>query len=233
MASQLRFGILEDYGCLIGSLEEMMSPTRVLLVDDHPVVRAGIRNLLEKAPDIVVVGEADNGGDALRLAIDLSPDVMLLDMEMPGMNGNEVAQQLQASGSKVRVLALSAHDDRQYIQELLTNGASGYLVKEEVPETIIEAVRGVSRGEQGWVSRRVAAQMTSWMREEPDAKMGLTGREIQVLTAVVAGKTNQEIGLALGISEKTVEKHLEGVFTKLRVASRVEAAVLAVREGLV
>lgn len=210
-----------------------MSPTKVLLVDDHPVVRAGIRNLLEKASDIMVVGEANNGDEALRLVDQLAPDVLLLDMEMPGMNGNEVAQQLQATGSSVRILALSAHDDKQYIQELLANGAAGYLVKEEVPEAIIEAVRGVSRGEQGWVSRRVAAQMSSWMRDDSDGRMGLTGREVQVLQAVVAGKTNQEIGLMLGISEKTVEKHLEGVFTKLGVASRVEAAVHAVREGWV
>jgi DNA-binding NarL/FixJ family response regulator len=210
-----------------------MSPTSVLLVDDHPVVRAGIRNLLEKAPDITVVGEANNGEEALSLVEKLAPDVLLLDMEMPGMNGNEVAVHLQASDSKVRILALSAHDDKQYIQELLANGAAGYLVKEEVPEAIVEAVRGVARGEQGWVSRRVAAQMSSWMRSDTEERMGLTGREVQVLKAVVAGKTNQEIGLSLGISEKTVEKHLEGVFTKLGVASRVEAAVHAVREGWV
>jgi DNA-binding NarL/FixJ family response regulator len=209
-----------------------MPPTRVLLVDDHPVVRAGIKNLLEQAPDIVVVGEASDGAEALRMANELSPDVLLLDMEMPGMSGNEVAQKLQESGSSILILALSAHDDKQYIQELLANGASGYLVKEEVPEAIVEAVRGVSRGERGWVSRRVAAQMSNWMREEEHDRKGLTTREVQVLEAVVAGKTNQEIGLSLGISEKTVEKHLEGVFAKLEVASRVEAAVRAVREGL-
>lgn len=211
-----------------------MSKTSVLLVDDHPVVRAGIRNLLERAPDISVVGEAANGTEALRMAQELDPDVMLLDMEMPGLNGSDVAHALQTAGARVRILALSAHDDRQYIQELLSNGAAGYLIKEEVPEAIVEAVRGVSRGERGWVSRQVAAQMSSWMREEtPEDRSGLTTREVQVLRAVVAGKTNQEIGLELGISEKTVEKHLEGVFSKLHVASRVEAAVHAVREGWV
>jgi DNA-binding NarL/FixJ family response regulator len=128
---------------------------------------------------------------------------------------------------------LSAYDDKQYILELLANGASGYLVKEEVPETIIEAVRGVARGEQGWVSRRVASQMADWIHTDEPGKMGLTTRELDVLRLVVAGKTNQEIGIALGISEKTVEKHLEGVFNKLGVASRVEAAVVAVRKELV
>jgi DNA-binding NarL/FixJ family response regulator len=208
-----------------------MPSTRVLLVDDHPVVRAGIRNLLEQATDIEVIGEASDGTEALQMVTDLSPDVLLLDMEMPGLSGNEVAEKLQEKGSTVRILALSAHDDKQYIQELLSKGASGYLVKEEVPETIVEAVRGVARGERGWVSRRVAAQMSTWMQNDDQSRKGLTTREVQVLHAVVAGKTNQEIGLSLGISEKTVEKHLEGVFSKLEVASRVEAAVRAVREG--
>ena len=211
-----------------------MSPTKVLLVDDHPIVRTGIRNLLERAAEISIVGEASDGFEALKLVEKLSPDVVLLDMEMPGMNGSEVAIHLKQAGSPVKILALSAHDDKQYIQELLANGASGYLTKEEVPETIIEAVRGVARGEQGWVSRKIAAKMTTWMSGDSRADhMGLTPREVQVLKMVVAGKTNQEIGLELGISEKTVEKHLEGVFSKLGVASRVEAAVHAVREGWV
>lgn len=211
-----------------------MSPTKVLLVDDHPIVRTGIRNLLERAAEINVVGEASDGYEALKLVDKLSPDVVLLDMEMPGMNGKEVAVQLKQAGSPVKILVLSAHDDKQYIQELLANGASGYLTKEEVPEAIIEAVRGVARGEQGWVSRKVAAKMTAWMNEDSPAKeKGLTPREVQVLKQVVAGKTNQEIGLDLGISEKTVEKHLEGVFSKLGVTSRVEAAVHALREGWV
>lgn len=210
-----------------------MPTTRVVLADDHPVVRSGIRNLLEKAPGIEVVGEASGGEEALKLANSLAPDVLLLDMEMPDLKGVEVAQKLRAMGSPVRILALSAYDDKQYILELLATGAAGYLVKEEVPETIVEAVRGVARGEQGWVSRRVASQMADWIHTDEPGKMGLTAREMDVLRLVVAGKTNQEIGINLGISEKTVEKHLEGVFSKLGVASRVEAAVVAVRKELV
>jgi DNA-binding NarL/FixJ family response regulator len=214
--------------------ERIMPPTKVLLVDDHPIVRTGIRNLLERSIEINVVGEASDGFEALKLVEELSPDVVLLDMEMPGMNGSEVAIRLKQAGSSVKILALSAHEDKQYIRELLANGASGYLVKDEAPEAIIEAVRGVARGEQGWVSRKIAAKMTVWMSEDnPAEHMGLTPREVQVLKWVVNGKTNQEIGLELGISEKTVEKHLEGVFSKLGVASRVEAAVHAVREGWV
>jgi DNA-binding NarL/FixJ family response regulator len=211
----------------------MVTHIKVLLVDDHPVVRSGIRTLIEQVPDIDVIGEASTGAEALKMTRELTPDVLLLDMEMPDISGNQVANQLLKEGTSVRILALSAHDDKQYIQELLSIGAAGYLVKEEVPEAIIEAVRGVARGEQGWVSRRIAAQLSSWMREDVQERTQLTPREIEVLKTVVAGKTNQEIGLTLGISEKTVEKHLEGIFTKLGVASRVEAAVLAIREGYV
>jgi DNA-binding NarL/FixJ family response regulator len=205
---------------------------RILLADDHPVARNGIRNLLDAAIDIEVVGEASDGEEALRLSQELTPDVLILDMEMPGLTGIEVATQLRDNNSSVRVLALSAHQDKEYISGLLASGAAGYLTKGESPQAIVEAVRGVARGEQGWVSREVAAQMASWTHQ--DAKQSpLTEREFEVLSLVVEGKTNLEIGHALGISDKTVEKHLEGVFSKLEVTSRVEAAVRAVREGIV
>lgn len=209
-----------------------MTTIRVILADDHPLAREGLRNLLEKAIDIDIVGETDDGTEALRLVEELVPDVLLLDMELPGLSGIEVAQQLRAAPTSTRILALSAHDDKEYIQGLLTSGAAGYLTKGEAPQTIVEAVRGVARGEQGWVSRQIAAQMATWTQEKFSGT-ALTDRETEVLKLVVAGKTNQEVGLALGISEKTVEKHLDGVFTKLNVNSRVEAAVRAVREGLV
>ena len=181
---------------------------------------------------IEVIGEARDGEETLQLVNTLLPDVLLLDMEMPGIKGVEVAQTLHGSGSQVKILALSAYDDKQYIMEVLSNGASGYLTKEEAPDTIIEAVRGVARGENGWVSRRVGARMSEWMREDDSDHNRLTNREEEVLRLVVSGKTNQEIGVALDISEKTVEKHLEGIFSKLGVASRVEAAVMAVRMNL-
>jgi DNA-binding NarL/FixJ family response regulator len=209
-----------------------MCAIRVLLAEDHPVTRRGLRDLLDKSVDVEIVGEASDGSEALRLIEELAPDVLLLDMEMPGLKGVEVAQKLQGGGSSVRILALSAYEDKEYIRGVLASGAAGYLTKGEASQTIVEAVRGVARGENGWVSRQVAAQMATWTQEEAE-HTELTDREKEVLALVVEGKTNNEIGFALGISEKTVEKHLEGVYTKLGAVSRVEAAVRAVRDGLV
>ncbi len=210
-----------------------MSPIRVLLVDDHPVVRSGIRGLLDRAVDIEIAGEASNGEDALQMVEETKPDVLLLDMELPDIQGTQVAQQVQKLYPKVKILALSAHDDSIYVRELLKLGAAGYLMKEEAPEAIVEAVRGVAHGEQGWVSRHIAAQIASWMQTGEQGEMKLTVREQEVLRLVVQGKTNQAIAHELAISEKTVEKYIRAIFTKLNVASRVEAAVYAVQEGLV
>ena len=207
-----------------------MDKIRIMIADDHPVARAGIRRFLNKATDLEIVAEAADGNQALELASKLAPDVLLLDIELPGMKGIEVARELQATGSHTKILVLSTYDDKQFIFGLLGNGASGYLTKEEVPETILEAVHGVARGEKGWVSRRVAAVMSDWTQTDELSGNNLTRRELDVLKWVVKGKTNQEIGMELGISQKTVEKHLESVFTKLKVTSRVEAAVLAVQE---
>jgi DNA-binding NarL/FixJ family response regulator len=205
---------------------------RVVIADDHPITRVGIKRFLDRAVDIDVVGEASTGEQALELVEQLSPDVLLLDMELPDLKGVAVAKRLKESGSPVHILALSTYNNKQYIFGLLSIGAAGYLTKEEVPETIVDAVRGVARGEQGWVSRKVAAVMSTWAQDDVSQPSDLTDRELQVLHGVVEGKTNQEIGVDLGISQKTVEKHLESVFSKMKVASRVEAAVMAVRQGM-
>jgi len=210
-----------------------MNPIRVLLVDDHPVVRSGIHGLLEKAMDIEIVGEASSGEEALHLVEETHPDVLLLDMELPDIQGTQVARQIQQLHPKVKIMALSAHDDSVYVRELLELGAAGYLMKDEAPELIIEAVRGVAQGEQGWVSRRIAAQIASWVQAGGPDKMDLTLREKEVLQLVVQGKTNQAIAVQLAISEKTVEKYIRAIFNKLNVTSRVEAAVYAVREELI
>ena len=210
-----------------------MSDIGVLIADDHPIVCRGIRNLLEPAAGITVVGEAHSGAEALRLIQSEHPDIVLLDVELSDMSGIDVIKQLNQSKISVRVLGLSSYDDREFISQLLSLGASGYLLKDEIPEQIIEAIRGVARGETGWVSRKVAAKLSQILQKDQDGVADLTHRELDVLRLVVAAKTNGEIGVLLGISEKTVEKHLDTIFRKLGVASRVEAAVLAVRGDLV
>jgi DNA-binding NarL/FixJ family response regulator len=209
-----------------------MSEIKVLIADDHPIVCKGIRNLLEPAADITVIGEAHSGAEALHLVQTLMPDLVLLDVELTDMSGIDVIRQLNEQKISVRILGLSSYDDREFISQLLALGASGYLLKDEIPEQIIEAIRGVARGETGWVSRKVAAKLSQILQKEQDGAADLTRRELDVLKLVVEAKTNGEIGVALGISEKTVEKHLDTIFRKLGVASRVEAAVLAVRTDL-
>lgn len=210
-----------------------MADIRVMLADDHPVVRKGIRALLDNAVGIEVVAEAETGEETLALAEEKAPDVLLLDLELPDIRGVDVTRRISEEMPEIKILVLSSHDDRALITEILGIGASGYLLKDEVPEVIVDAVRGVARGETGWLSRQVAAQVANLMVQEKQGVRDLTPREFEVLTQVVAGLTNAEIGYHFGISEKTVEKHLDGVFRKLKVSSRVEAAVLAVREGLV
>jgi len=136
--------------------------TRVVVADDHAAVRAGIRRILRQAPDIEIAGEASDGAQALRLVAELAPDVLLLDMEMPGMNGVDVARQLKAAQSPVRILAVSAYDDEQYVYGLLASGAAGYLLKEDAPTTLVDAVRSISSGQHGWISTRVAARMAAY-----------------------------------------------------------------------
>jgi DNA-binding NarL/FixJ family response regulator len=143
-----------------------METIRVVLADDHPLMRKGICSMLGKTEDIEVVGQAKDGYEALSLVHDLDPDVLLLDMEMPGLQGLEVAKELKAAGSMVPVLALSAYEDKQYILGILATGAAGYLTKEELPETIVRAIRGVAKGKYGWVSGKIAEYLQSWQEHQ-------------------------------------------------------------------
>lgn len=207
-----------------------MSQIRVLLADDHPIIRSGIRLLLEQASDITVVGETDRGSDVVGLVDKLKPDVLLLDMEMPGKSGVAVAQELQQGGSAVRVLVLSAYDDDEYIASLLATGAAGYLTKEEALNTIVDAVRGVARGEDGWFSRRAVAQIAALARKEQTRPgIDLTEREEEVLKMLAEGWTNLRIANALTVSERTIRFHLSNIYEKLGVSSRAEAISWALK----
>jgi DNA-binding NarL/FixJ family response regulator len=212
---------------------ENMADIRVILADDHNKVRAGIRHLLEKTPGITVVAEASNGVEALELVDELTPDVLVLDMEMPRLDGRQVAQRLQQSKSPVHILALSAYNDRQYILSMLENGAAGYLTKDEVPETLVKAIQGVARGEEGWVSRRVAAEITSWKSSQLTKPPPITPSESDILNQLSERKTNREIADALGIDLQEVESQIDSLCEKFRVSSRFELIILAEREGFI
>lgn len=205
----------------------------VVLIDDHPVVRSGIRMLLEQAPEIRIVGEAERGDRGLELIERLHPDVVLLDMEMPGRSGPEVMRLIQERGLPVKVLALSAYDDSEYIRSLLAMGAYGYLTKDEALDTIVDAVRGVAEGQEGWLSRRAAAQLTSMARTESNRghdPIELTEREEEVLRCLAKGWSNDQIAEALYITERTVRYHLTNIYQKLHVSTRGEAIAWALRE---
>lgn len=204
----------------------MNDVTRVLLADDHPALRMGIRVLLDQAPDVEVVAEAGSGEEALALIEALQPDVAVLDCQLPGMGGVEVAQEIARRDLPVRVLALSAYDYEQYVQGMLAAGAVGYLLKEEAPDAILAAVRGAARGTRLWTANQVA-RARRWREEVKERWEHLTGRERDILLLVVAGCSNRGIARELGISEKTVEYHVTNLLGKLNVASRAEAIVWA------
>ncbi len=205
----------------------MADSIRVILIDDHPVVRSGIRMLLEQASEIQIVGEADRGRKGIDLIEGLQPDVVLLDMEMPDMTGVDVMRQLQSQGSSVRVLGLSAYDDPEYIRSLLAAGAYGYLTKDEALDSIVEAVRGVADGQEGWLSRRAAARLSALTRQPTSDPIQLTEREEEVLRALAKGWSNDQIADHLVITERTVRYHLTNIYQKLNLSSRSETIAWA------
>ncbi|HLC35649.1 MAG TPA: response regulator transcription factor [Anaerolineales bacterium] len=212
-----------------------MSPTsreiRVLLADDHAVVRAGIRQFLQQAPGIQVVGEAEDGEQAMRLIESLAPDVAVLDVQMPKATGIEVARWARTKMKSVGILILTAYDDAPYVIAVLEAGAHGYMLKTAEPQEIIQAIRDVDEGKSALdieVARRVLAQN---LKREELGVQALTEREHEVLRLAARGYTNKAIGLQLGISDRTVQGHLAHIFAKLQAASRTEAVMRAVSLG--
>jgi len=218
----------------------MSGVIKVLLADDHVVVRAGTRQLIERHPDITVVGEASNGQEAVQLAADLRPDVIVMDVRMPGMGGIEATRRIKEAHPDMAVLVLTAHDDDEYVFALLQAGANGYLLKTAEADELVQGLRTVVNGQLALtptVAGKVVSQFTSG-KTLPDVLLnieqdygGLTQREMDILRQVGQGLTNKEIGRTLFISDRTVQAHLSNIFSKLDVNSRTEAVMHAVRQG--
>jgi DNA-binding NarL/FixJ family response regulator len=191
---------------------------KVVIVDDHPGVRAGIRKLLIRAKDIVVVGEGADGAEAIRLARSHNPDIMLLDVELPVLRGEEVARRLRDTQPDVKILAVSSYNDRLYIQAMLENGALGYITKDEAPDLLLEAVYSIANGSNNWVSPQ--ATLTA-DQESPD-ELSLTAREMDILDQLMLKKTEKEISHSLRIDEKRLTRHLQLLKTKFGVDTIID-----------
>jgi DNA-binding NarL/FixJ family response regulator len=208
------------------------NPIRVLLADDHAVVRAGIRQFLEHAGDIQVIAEADNGALACDQVVALRPDVAVLDIQMPGLTGIEATRRLRAERIPVGILILTAYDDPPYILAVLQAGANGYVLKTAAPPEIIQAVREVAAGRSALDASVTQKLMTNLFQKPENLPVeALTEREAEVLRLTARGHTNKAIGLQLGISDRTVQGHLAHIFAKLQAASRTEAVMRAVSLG--
>ena len=209
---------------------------RVVLADDHAVVRKGIREFLEEAPDITVVAEASNGREALEAVAQHLPDVVVLDIQMPEMSGIEATRRIKARYPEVRVLILTAYDDDPYVFALLQAGAGGYVLKTAGGEELVQAVRAVYRGDSALdpaVARKVVQRLARGHPTPASEEIveGLTPRELEVLRLAARGLTNQAIGAELNISDRTVQGHLANVYAKLGVSTRTEAVLRAVKLG--
>jgi NarL family two-component system response regulator LiaR len=211
---------------------------KILIADDHAFVREGTRRILEQEPDLEVVAEAGNGEEAVMLASDLKPDVAIIDVAMPKLDGIEATRRIKALCPDVVVLVLSAYDDDQFVFGLLEAGAAGYLLKSVRGHEIVDAIRAVGAGESVLhpsVARKVLnrfANVTDRAQRKKPLEL-LTEREMEVLKLVTRGLSNKDIADGLSLSIRTVQGHLANIFNKLRVSSRTEAVVHALKEGWV
>lgn len=215
-----------------------MSRIRVLLADDHDLFRQGVRRLLEGAADVEVIGEARTGEEAVRLVEDLIPDIVLLDITMPGLSGIDAARLIKTASPRTGLIMLTVHADEEFLFEAIKAGAMGYLLKDASPDELVRAIRLIYGGE-GLLAPSMAAKVMREFARTRDAKElagvlnPLTPREIEILQHVAEGLANKEIAHRLSISERTVKNHLSNIMEKLHVNSRTQAAVYALRSGLV
>ena len=211
-------------------------PIRVVIIDDHPIVRAGMRMVLNGAPEIQIVGEGINGQEALRLVAEEHPDVLVLDINLPDINGLEVTRRLRAMGDATPVLILTVHNDSQMIFGLLKAGVTGYVLKDDTLETLAPAIQAVAHG-QTWLSSRITEHVVQRAlgggKSPADPEPGLTSREMEVLCWLGLGLDNEEIAHKLTLTMRTVQNHVSTIYGKLGVDTRAEAILYAIRRGWV
>ncbi len=211
----------------------MDNKIRVLLADDHPLVRAGIRATLAAEEDLVLVGEAADGNAVRQLCHTCEPDVLLLDLNMPGPPGVQTVVYLREHLPQIKVLVLTAYDEDAYVRRLVGAGAVGYILKDEAPEVVVRAIRAVMRGD-AWFSQAVAEKLLQPPGQAlPVGGVELTAREREMLCMIAQGRDNARLGEALGLAEQTVRNYVSRLYSKLGVQSRAEAIVWARERGLI
>ncbi len=216
-------------------------PIRIVIADDHPIFRDGLRRLLEAESDLKVIGEACDGAEAVKLAQQLKPDILLLDLAMPRMPGLEALRELSTSSgsNSMRVILLTAAAEKKQIVEALQLGARGVVLKDSATQLLLKSIHTVMAGEY-WVGRESVSNLVQYLRtlvqssgeDARQKKFGLTPRELEIVSAVVAGYSNKEIAGYFKISEDTVKHHLSNIFDKLGVSTRLELALFAVNQSL-
>lgn len=218
----------------------MAKKIKILLADDHPVVREGFSVILETKEEIQIVGEAKDGGEAVELARQLLPDVILMDVHMPGMTGVEATRIIKREMPHIGIIVLTMYEDQQHIFDLVRAGATGYLLKDSDSTEILAAIHAVSKGESllhPSVASKILAEF-SLLAEGKGKKKSvlehdLTEREVTIIRLVANAKSNKEIANVLNLSEKTVKNHVRNIFHKLHVYDRTQAAILAIRKGII
>ena len=207
---------------------------RLLIADDHGIVRGGLRLLLERQPDMQVVAEAADGAEAVALALRERPDICVLDVPMPRLTGLQATVEIRAQAPEIAVLVVSMHDDERYLYEALQAGAAGYVLKREADTVLVDAVRAVSRGEPFMTNAIERSLVREWMQDDSTGPVEpLTLREREVLKLIAEAHTNREIGEILHLAEKTVESHRANLLRKLGMRDRVELVRYAIRRGLI